>query len=141
MRRKVFLFLGLLTACSANRLTVERYAVLPSELPSVFIDSPDPLKKNPSIGQVLDINYEIKNADRKSMPYLVLLKIIYKNLEEETVSYTAFRDKGMFEFQLLDDKFDATGGILTYKAELMTFDGEMIKDYKHRLWFDLISFE
>jgi hypothetical protein len=122
-------------------VTVDRYAVLPSELPSVYIDSPDPMKANPTQGQVLDVSYSIKALEKKKMPYLLLLKVIYKNLEEETLSYTVFNEKGGFEFSVLDEKFLATGGVLTYKAELMTFDGDPIAEYKHKLWFDLISFD
>jgi hypothetical protein len=140
---RIVLFLGILilTGCSRTTLTVDRYAILPSDLPSNYVDSPDPRKNDPPYGQVLDVSYRIKSKKKQSMPYLLLLKVIYKNLEEETVSQTIFNDEGKFAFEVLNDKFEGTGGILTYKAEIMTFDGDQLADFKHRLWFELISFE
>ena len=136
-----FLFLGLaLVGCSKATIQVDRYVVLPSDMPSVYIDSPDPKKENPSFGQVLNVRYRIKKLDNNSWPYMVLLKVIYKNLEEESFSYSIGHLEGSFEFLVLDEKYENTGGILTYKAEIFSFDGEEIAQFKHKLWFDLITF-
>lgn len=131
----------LFAACSSAKVVVDRYAVTPSELPSVYVESPDPRLKKPSYGQVLAVRYRIKNPVSQKMPYLLLLKIIYKNLEEETKSYTVFNEEGTFEFPVIDEAFEGTGGVLTYRAELMTFDGDLIAEFKHKLWFELISFD
>lgn len=133
----LFFFVG----CSSAKIVVDRYAVSPSELPSVYVESPDPRLKNPTYGQVLAIRYRIRNAYSKKMPYLLLLKVIYKNLDEEAKSYTIFNEGGTFEFPVIDEAFEETGGVLTYRAELSTFDGEIIAEFKHKLWFELISFE
>ena len=135
------LFLSIFVGCSTSSVTVNRYPVLPQDLPSAYIESPDPLLKNPPIGQVLDVKYRLKNLKKEEIPYLLVLKVIYKNLDEETISHAVFKEKGSFEFSCIDDKYESTGGILTYKADLTTFDGEPIAEFKHKLWFELISFE
>lgn len=136
-----FVICLLLVACSSSKVVVNRYPIVPEDLPSYYVESPDPEQKNPVIGQLLNCNYKIKNPDKNKMPYFLILKVIYKNLDEETKSIAIFRDEGVFDFPVVGEKYEATGGVLTYKADLTTFDGEEVANFKHRLWFDLISFE
>ncbi len=136
----LFILLGL-TSCGSHQLTVQRFVVTPENLPSQFVGAPDPDFEHPVIGQRLFVSYKIKKMDQEAMPYFLTLKVIYKNLEEETKTFTIFRDEGKQEFAILNEAFEATGGILTYKADLTTVDGEQIAEFKHRLWFELISFE
>ncbi len=131
----------ILVGCTTSHVTVNRYPVLPQDLPSAYIESPDPMLKNPLIGQVLDVRYRVKHLEKEKIPYLLILKVIYKNLEEETISHAVFNEKGSFEFSCVNDTYESTGGILTYRADLTTFDGEVIAAFKHKLWFELITFE
>lgn len=136
-----FAFCAVLSSCSSSKVVVERYPIVPEDLPSYYVESPDPELKNPIIGQVLNCRYRVKNPDKNKMPYFLILKVIYKNLDEEIKSVTIFKEEGSFEFPVVGEKYEATGGVLTYRADLTTFDGEEVANFKHRLWFDLISFE
>jgi len=132
--------LSLLAGCSTSSLDIERRIVNRESLPSTYVDSPDPMQMSPPTGQRLFINWKLPKKEQE-WPYLLLLKVIYKNLDEETISYTIGSKKGLKVFELLGEKFEGTGGLLTYKAEMMTLDGEVIQEFKHRLWFELISFD
>lgn len=136
----LLIVLSLFAGCSTSNLDIERRIVNRETLPSTYVDSPDPMQASPPTGQKLFINWTLPKKEQ-TWPYLLLLKVIYKNLEEETISYTVGSRKGLKVFELLDEKFEGTGGLLTYKAEMMTLDGEIIQEFKHRLWFELISFD
>jgi len=119
---------------------VDRYPVLKEDLPSYYIESPDPALQNPLIGQILVCRYQIRAFDPKSVPYLLMLRVIYKNLDEETHSVALYSSNGAIEFKILGEKYEATGGALTYRADLLTEDGAVVADFKHRLWFEIIQF-
>jgi len=127
-------------SCSSSRVVVDRYPVLKEDLPSYYIESPDPALQNPLIGQILVCRYQIRAFDPKSVPYLLMLRVIYKNLDEETHSVALYSSNGAIEFKILGEKYEATGGALTYRADLMTEDGAVVADFKHRLWFEIIQF-
>ncbi len=46
---------------------------------------------------------------------------------------------GWVTYQLLNEEYNAVDGILTYKAEIITEDGEVFCDWKHQLWVNLIT--
>lgn len=130
----------LICSCSSSRVVVDRYPILKEDLPSYYIESPDPALEDPMKGQVLVCRYQIKSFDQKMVPYLLLLRVIYKNLDEETHSVAIYSSNGEVDFEILGEKYEATRGVLTYRADLITADGALVADFKHRLWFEIIQF-
>lgn len=48
---------------------------------------------------------------------------------------------GWVTYKLFNEEYDKTGGILTYKAEIVTEDGTVYREWKHQLWVNLIQIE
>ena len=44
-------------------------------------------------------------------------------------------------YSLLDEEYEKTGGILTYKACIVTQEGKIFKESKHQLWVNLIEID
>ncbi len=67
------------------------------------------------------------------------LWVIYKNLEEEKITYPIKRQEGWHTFSLLDEKFKKKGGLLTYRADITNIKGERVASWKQQMWFHLIK--
>jgi hypothetical protein len=40
---------------------------------------------------------------------------------------------------LLNEEYEKSGGILTYKAQILTQEGEVFREWRHQLWVNLIQ--
>ncbi|MCB1084531.1 MAG: hypothetical protein KDK60_00335 [Chlamydiia bacterium] len=123
--------------CEKYYLSVKRERVSRERLASTFVGSPDPRQENPPKGQELILEWWLPKSAFQEHPDLVL-KVIYKNHMQETVTYPLKRRRGVETFSLLGDKYRETGGLLTYKAEIIGQNGAVIKEWKQLLWTDLI---
>ncbi|MCF7852052.1 MAG: hypothetical protein K9M07_02295 [Simkaniaceae bacterium] len=130
-------------------MTVERHYVDERQLASTFVQSPDPLQKNPPVGEKLWINWNIPSSAFKShhvseddstqiyerCGLILTLKVIFKDLNEDIVSYPVLSRKGSVVYSLLNQEYEKTGGILTYYAEIATIEGKVLEVYKQQMWF------
>lgn len=137
LRQYLILSLLLLCGCEKYYVSVKREYVDQSKLASTFVGSPDPRQKNPPKGQELIIEWRLPQGALDQKLTLVL-SVIYKNHSEETLCYPVDRRRGVITYALLDEAYRKTEGFLTYKAEIKTLDGMIVKEWKQQLWVDLI---
>ncbi|MCI5051852.1 MAG: hypothetical protein MRY21_01785 [Simkaniaceae bacterium] len=134
--RKLLLLL-VLAGCSHQYLNVDREYVDRGSLASTFVGSPDPAQKNPPDGVRLWMHYMLPPMIFEKDSILTL-HVIYKNFEEEKISYPVPRATGWAMFPLLDDEFKRTGGLLTWRADIEAPSGKILATWKHQMWFQII---
>lgn len=137
IRFTFFFLLILLCGCEKYYLSVKREMINRNTLASTFVGSPDPRQKNPPRGQELMIEWRLPEEALSQKPVLVL-KILYKNLQEEILNYPVTRKRGWVTHSVLGEAFEKTEGFLTYKGEIVGKDQKVIKEWKHQLWTNLI---
>ncbi len=137
----LFLFLlMLLTGCSKYHLEVVRQTLSRETLASTFVKSPDPRQKNPPQGEELLISWRLP-ADKVEESLHLTLEIIFCDLSQKTFSYPIVKRSGRIGYALLDRDYEKTGGFLTYKVEIINHDNQVIQQWKHLFWVDLITID
>lgn len=136
----LFIFFLLFTSCEKYYLTLKKEYVNQSTLASTYVGSPDPMQKNPPLGEELVIEWWLPPGSLDE-ELTLMLKIIYRNYTEQTLIYPVLQRRGEITFPLLNDGFIETGGFLSYKVEIRTSHGEVMKEWEHRLWTNLITIE
>ncbi|MCB1107221.1 MAG: hypothetical protein KDK76_03905 [Chlamydiia bacterium] len=135
----IFLFL-LLCSCGRCYLSVKREPIDQTSLASTFVGSPDPRQKSPPKGLELILEWILPGHIMQEEPTLVL-SIIYKNHTEEKVCYPIMKRWGTTTYSVVGEKYQEKGGLLTYKAEIIGKNEEVIKEWKQQLWVDLIAID
>lgn len=131
------LFLFILCSCEKYYLSVKREFVDQNRLASTYVGSPDPRQKNPPKGQELMIEWRLPRDDLQQKMTLVL-EILYKNHTRKTFSYPISTRRGLITYSLLGKEYQEKKGLLTYKAEILTDKGTVLKEWKQRLWTERI---
>ena len=65
--------------------------------------------------------------------------MIFKNYAEELFEKSIENEHGLIVYDLLGDRFKDTGGFLTYRAEIVNAEGDVIKSWQQQLWVELID--
>jgi hypothetical protein len=139
--KAIFLCLLLLTAgCDKYGLSVQQQYVDVRYLASTHVGTPDPRQSHPPVGQQLVVEWHVPNALLKEEPRAVL-HVIYWDLSERSFTFPIAYRTGYSTYALLDADYERTGGILTYRAEILTGAGEVYKEWVHQLWVRLITLE
>lgn len=140
MRHKIsFLLLALaLVACAPNKLTVHTEYITQEFLASYHVDTPDPLLLNPPIGQRLVIQWVLPRQYRCLDDLHLHVKIRFRNRQEISFDIPLNKLIGFYCYELLNEEFCKTKGILTYKIDLMG-GGEVLDEWRHQLWAELIE--
>lgn len=130
----------LLTGCSCQHLTVQSQYYSHEDLASFYVRTPDPQLNNPPVGQKLIISWrmfkEFKSYQHVSLQFIVRLR----NREEIVKTICLNRSRGSYVYSIINDDFFSTGGILTYKVQLVG-DGLILDEWRHQLWNELITFD
>jgi len=142
MWQYMFFFVCLFCVCGCEKcyLSILRERVDRSTLASTFVSSPDPRQHHPPIGQRLMIEWFLSSSLFKQ-ELMLQLKVIYNNHSQKTLFYPINCRWGMVLYSLLDEEYHKSKGILTYKVEIQTLEGNVVKQWKQRLWVDLIDVE
>ena len=131
-----FFLVFLLLFASCRRLSVDRRYTNETSLASNFVKSPDRLKHHPPKGEKLWVSWNLPSQYLRVHDQLILtLRVVKKNLEEEVVTYPVTHRIGRVVYSCMNEEFTESGGILTYKAEISTIDGQVIKIIKQAMWF------
>ncbi len=140
---RVFLFLALIlvaSSCQKYYLTIYQERVDKDSLASTYVGSPDPRQKNPPKGQELILEWQIPKEVLDKKPS-IHLQIIYKDYSEAQKIYPITHKTGYVVYTLVGKEFKKTKGLLAYKAELQTEDGEVFRVWQHQLWVNIIRLE
>ncbi|MDN3504507.1 MAG: hypothetical protein P0S95_02890 [Rhabdochlamydiaceae bacterium] len=131
-----FFFLLILIGTSCRPLSVDRRYTNSGSLASNFVKSPDPLKENPPLGEKLWVSWKLPSKYfRNNDKYILNLRVVKKNLEEDVVTFPVTHRIGRVVYSCMGEQYSESGGVLTYKAEIVTLDGVVIKTVKQSMWF------
>jgi hypothetical protein len=128
------------TGCSKYYVTVTRQKIDRAYLASTHINSPDPRQACPPLGQMLVLNWYIPQEILKRNPY-ISLDVLYWNNTQRCFLFPIKYRFGYANHSLLGCEFAESGGFLTYRAKLITEDGEIYREWTHQLWVNLIEIE
>lgn len=132
-----FLILFLFCGCEKYYLSVKREDAGRERLASTYVGSPDPRQKHPPKGQELIMEWRLpKEALQEKL--VLVLDLIYKDYTKRTICHPIDRKRGIFTYSLLNQEFKEKEGFLTYKAEIRSEEGEVLKQWKQQLWTELI---
>jgi len=134
----LFFCLWSLSGCQKYYLSLRQIPIDGEYLASSHVGSPDPRQANPPYGQKVAMMWAIPPHLLEQKPKLIL-HVVYKNHTEEELIYPIEERSGTEVFSLLNENYEAKGGLLTYKAAIRTEDGETYRKWKHQLWVDLIT--
>lgn len=146
MQRRYWIFLLLLpmmlffTGCRPYYLAVSQDWVDVRYLASYNAGTPDPRLAHPPVGQILILDWRVPKEILKRKPEVILDLILW----DYTARQIRFPIKSQMDyttFKLLNEDYEKTGGVLTYKAAIKTEDGELFREWKHQLWVNLITIE
>lgn len=132
------LFLLVFTACEKQSLAIKREWVGRNSLASTYVGSPDPRQKDPPRGQKLFMRWNVPSKMLEEEPTLIL-SILFRDLSEEKIYYPLDKKKGYAIYELLGEKYRKTKGFLSYKAEIVSQEGKVLKQWQHLLWAQLIT--
>jgi hypothetical protein len=143
MRRIVVcaaLGLTFLSGCSQYYLSVGQQWIDARYLASSHAHTPDPRQGHPPVGQMLVIDWRVPEEILKQKPEVVLELILW-DYTTKTVRYPITKKMDYTTFKLLNEEYEKCGGILTYKASILTPEGKPYREWKHQLWVNLITVE
>lgn len=129
-----------LGGCEKHYIRVTKVAVNKTSLASVFAQTPDPRKAYPPLGEELVIEWNLP-AQAAGQKLLLDLFLIYKDYSEEMIEYSLEAPRGVISYFLLGEQYQVKKGLMTYKAEIKTESGEVLKEWEQKLWVKVIPFE
>lgn len=127
-----------LVGCQRYYVSGMQQKIDPSYLASSQVGTPDPRQANPPFGEALIISWKLPQNIMKRKPFCSL-QVIYKDYTEDTFYHSVDYKTGSWKYSLLNEKFRERKGILTYRIEIITEDGEVYREWKHQLWVNLIE--
>jgi len=136
------LLLTLLASCYNNPtvLSVHTDYLSHETLASYHVNTPDPRLSNPSIGQRLIISWSVPKDYLNYENLRLKITMRFRTREEVVETVYLAKKSGTVVYNLLNDDYITTKGILTYKVDLI--GGECIlEEWRHQIWTDLISLE
>ncbi len=107
-------------------------------LASNRVSTPDPRLEHPPVGQMLILDWRVPKEIFEKKPEIVLDLILW-DYSTRQIKIPIRRRMDFDTYRLLNEDYEKTGGILTYKAEIVTEDGEVFREWKHQLWVNLIT--
>ena len=132
--------LTLLTGCDKYYVSVRQIPVDAKYLASSHVATPDPRANPPPVGQKLVIEWRVPPEILSKNPKIVL-HLLFKNHVELCEVYPMQTAYGTEVYSLMNDEYVLTGGLLTYRADIVLDDGEVYRDWKHQLWVNLITLD
>jgi hypothetical protein len=128
----------LFPGCSPYYLSVCQEWMDVRYLASNAVNTPDPRQDHPPIGQMLILDWRVPREVFRKKP-VVVLDLILWDYTTRQIRIPITRRMDYTTWRLLDADYEKTGGILTYRAEIVTEDGSVFREWKHQLWVNLIT--
>ena len=129
-----------LAGCDKYYLSLRQIHVTPTYLASSHVGTPDPRQAKPPFGQKLLIDWTVPPEVLAEKPEVVLY-LVFKDHEEKQIRYPIEYRSGYRVYDLLNDAFVRSKGLLTYRAEIVTESGKVYREWKHQLWVKLINLD
>ncbi len=130
----------LTSGCTLHRLDVQTQYLSHEYLASFHVDTPDPCRYNPMMGQRLLVQWSLCAEEMKDQHLFLYLKVRFRNHQEQEVKVPVQTKRGTYLYVLANDAYCQSSGILTYHAEIRS-DSCLLASWRHPLWVDLITFD
>jgi hypothetical protein len=138
----LFIFIGLggllLFSCTLHRLNVQTQYLNEESLASYHVGTPDPSLYNPTIGQRLLIQWSLKACEVEAQELFLHLRVRFRNHQEQELKIPITAKRGTYLYELINEAYEQSGGVLTYFAEIRNEAG-VLASWKHPLWTELIQ--
>lgn len=143
MKKLTFLIcLGVLlfstSSCTFRRLSVQTQSLSHESLASYHVGTPDPRLYKPMIGQRLLIQWSLCAAEVQRQDAALYLKVRLRDRQEREISVPITSRWGTYIYELANEDYSQSGGILTYYAEIRN-SSCILATWKHPLWANLIQ--
>lgn len=128
--------LSFLTSCHKPLLMCRTEYLTPIYLASQQILTPDPLR-DCFYGQQLIVKW---NLSRECVDdsLLLVVHLRFGTRENETIKVPLTKAFGFWVYRLLNQEYWCKGGIISYQAQLWHL-GELVEEWNHHLWTELIE--
>lgn len=133
--RYLILLTLLLTSCARQNLEVYIDTIDADDLASNHVDTPDPNRLCPDLGQKLVITW---NLPRSWAIREIRARVRFGNREESYLNFPLPSSRGVKVFELINDDYCEKQGIASYIVELYQND-ELLDTVQHSLWCELIE--
>lgn len=70
---------------------------------------------------------------------LVQLDVIFWDNVERHYVWPICDRIGYVTLKIINEEFEKTGGVLTYRARVLTEEGDIFREWRHQLWVNLIT--
>ncbi|MCC6127831.1 MAG: hypothetical protein IT584_01340 [Chlamydiae bacterium] len=128
----------MLSGCYKNHLYVQQEWVDANFLASHYVGSPDPRALDPPEGQRLLIAWKFpKHLFGEPLTFLVTVRL-WDNSEQIFVQPIE-KKNGTAAYYFPDKNCDEDHRILTYKIEVFNARGDLVEEWKHHFWRELIE--
>jgi len=133
-------FLFSLSGCQKYGLLLHQQKMDVNYFASTHVNTPDFRRECPPNGKMVVAEWWIP---QRLLDYEPVLRIhmLFHDFTEKCVEYPVTATVGYETYFLIDEEFEETGGILSYRGEIISCDGEIFRCWEHQLWVQLIAFE
>lgn len=131
---------ALFSGCRPYYLSICQEWVDVRYLASYQAGTPDPRLAHPPLGQKLILDWRVPKEIYKRNPEVVLDLILWDYTKRQ-IRFPIKSRMDYATYRLLNEEYEKTGGILTYRASIVTEDGEIFREWKHQLWVNLITID
>ncbi len=107
-------------------------------LASFHVSTPDPRLNDPPQGQRIIVSWDFPLSLYREKLTLMLTVRFWDNRQEVLVRKID-QKRGYDSFYFEDKTKDKKKRILTYRVVVVNEDGEIVDDWKHQFWTDLIE--
>ena len=114
-------------------LSEDRYA-------SLYVNSPDPHRDNPSVGQQLDIQSYVPSLLFCQHRFEMIVRLRFGDNTEETIRVPIVHARQSWGYKLLDDSYFSKNGIIAYHIVLYS-DEEEFAMVQSQLWVEMIKID
>lgn len=130
------------SSCTCSYLSIQTNYLSRENLASFNAETPDPALNYPSVGQQLILSWQWLPKWLLALDDLHLeAKIRFSNRKEVSLNIPINNERfGTYVYPIINDDFFETGGILTYKVQLVGAD-IIWEEWRHQIWTELIVFD
>lgn len=143
LRFNLAILIGLsifMTSCCYRVLDVQTQYVSHENLASFYVNTPDPLRQKPLVGERLMIRWSVPCEWTRDYPLFAEIRVRFRDHTEDRKTVIISESDGTTFYCVTGDTFVQSGGIATYKIDIISEGGEVLATWRHPLWTEFISF-
>jgi hypothetical protein len=141
--KSVFLgsfFLIAFASCYKNHLYVQQEWVDPNFLASSKVNTPDPRREHPPVGQRLLVAWDFPLSQfRRQLSLIATIR--FWDDTEKILTQPLERKRDFAAFYFPNNCPESDRRILTYRVQIVDREGCVVETWEHHFWTQLIDFD